>query len=111
MSPATSPICVWNFGRYADETPPPQPSPAAREREFNTPSPAERGRVGEGVPMSDNPFSEPDDSDRTVIRPTPGGRSAAPRQTSAQPAFRHAPPEPIAGDGAENVSFGLNPLI
>ena len=33
--------------------PPPQPSPASREREFGragTPSPAERGRVGEGVP-------------------------------------------------------------
>ncbi len=34
--------------------PPPQPSPAPREREpgaaANTPSPAERGRVGEGVP-------------------------------------------------------------
>ena len=27
--------------------------------------------------MSDNPFSEPDDSDRTVIRPAPGGRRPA----------------------------------
>jgi uncharacterized protein len=34
--------------------PPPQPSPASRERESgaNTPSPAERGRVGEGVHLA-----------------------------------------------------------
>jgi len=24
--------------------------------------------------MSDNPFLEPDDGDRTIIRPVPGGR-------------------------------------
>ena len=44
--------------------------------------------------MSDNPFSEPDDSDRTVIRPVPGGRRAAPPPQSApaQPAFRDTPP-------------------
>src|SRR5437016_2276818 len=29
--------------------PPPQPSPAARETEISAPSPAQRGRVGEGV--------------------------------------------------------------
>src|SRR5205823_7699756 len=29
--------------------PPPQPSPASREREFSAPSLAKRGRVGEGV--------------------------------------------------------------
>ncbi len=28
--------------------------------------------------MSDNPFAEPDDNERTVIRPIPGGRRAAP---------------------------------
>src|SRR6187200_1816494 len=33
-----------------DVAPPPQPSPAARERGRNTPSPAQLGRVGEGVP-------------------------------------------------------------
>ena len=26
--------------------------------------------------MSDNPFSEPGDNDRTVIRPTPGGTAS-----------------------------------
>ena len=29
--------------------PPPQPSPASRERQYRAPSPAKRGRVGEGV--------------------------------------------------------------
>jgi type VI secretion system protein ImpK len=67
--------------------------------------------------VSDNPFSEPDESDRTVIRPAPGGRrSAAP---PAQPAFREpaaAPPAraaaaPIPAEGAERISFGLNPLV
>ena len=70
--------------------------------------------------MSDNPFSEPDDSDRTVIRPVPGGRRAAPPpQATPQPAFRdplspsQPPPQaaPIAGDGGEKISLGLNPLI
>src|SRR6476661_9772527 len=72
--------------------------------------------------MSDNPFSEPDDSDRTVIRPVPGGRRPAPPpQASEQSAFRDAPPPaaaapraqaaPITADGAEKISFGLNPLI
>ncbi|HME20243.1 MAG TPA: type VI secretion system protein TssL, partial [Acetobacteraceae bacterium] len=67
--------------------------------------------------MSDNPFSEPDDSDRTVIRPVPGGRRAAPAQPPApSPEFRDTPPParaaaPISAEGAETISFGLNPLI
>jgi type VI secretion system protein ImpK len=72
--------------------------------------------------MSDNPFSEPEDSDKTVIRPVPGGRrTAPPPQAPAQSAFRDAPPPqpaaqpaqaaPISADGAEKISFGLNPLI
>ena len=70
--------------------------------------------------MSDNPFSEPDDSDRTVIRPVPGGRrTAASPQAPAQSAFQAAPPPlapapqaaaPSAG-GTEKIDFGLNPLI
>jgi type VI secretion system protein ImpK len=72
--------------------------------------------------MSDNPFSEPDDSDRTVIRPIPGGRRPAPPpQAPEQSAFRDAPPAqpaapsrqaaPISADGAEKITFGLSPLI
>ncbi len=85
--------------------------------------------------MSDDPFAEPDDSDRTVIRPAPGGRrapgpAAAPPQGGAQPspfqggqsqsgqsqggqrqsAFENVAPPP-AGAGAETIQFGLNPLI
>jgi type VI secretion system protein ImpK len=104
--------------------------------------------------MSDNPFSEPDDSDRTVIRPAPGGRrpaapAAPPPQAQPSPfgsPFQAPPPQPaapaspfggapaspfggapaapyapapaspfaaapMAADGAETISFGLNPLI
>ena len=80
--------------------------------------------------MSDDPFAEPDDSDRTVIRPAPGGRRAptqpaaappispfqqdAPQQSAARPsAFDNAPmpaAAPVTG-GAEAIQFGLNPLI
>jgi type VI secretion system protein ImpK len=71
--------------------------------------------------MSDNPFSEPDDSDRTVIRPAPGGRRPAappPQQPARQQpsAFQSAPPPlgaaaPMPAEGAERITFGLNPLI
>jgi type VI secretion system protein ImpK len=84
--------------------------------------------------MSDDPFAEPDDSDRTVIRPAPGGRRtppqpAAPAQGApfsqgsfqggpAQPsqagrgsAFENAPMPAASSGGAETIQFGLNPLI
>jgi type VI secretion system protein ImpK len=79
--------------------------------------------------MSDNPFAEPDDSDRTIIRPSPGGRrpaappppqqppqppfGAPPTQPASQPQspFAGAPAAPIPADGAERISFGLNPLV
>ncbi len=76
--------------------------------------------------MSDNPFDE--DSDRTVIRPAPGGRrSAAPSQPAADPFADGAPavpsqtgpargPAPVraqaqtVGD-VEPVILGVNPLV
>lgn len=77
--------------------------------------------------MSDNPFSEPDDSDRTVIRPAPGGKRPAAPAATPQPAVpspfasRPVPPvqpaapiqaaAPLAAEGAETISFGLNPLV
>ncbi len=85
--------------------------------------------------MSDNPFSEPDDSDRTIIRPSPAGRrAAAPAPQTPQsaapspfaspfggsPAPAATPPRspfagpaaaPIPADGAETINFGLNPLV
>jgi type VI secretion system protein ImpK len=62
--------------------------------------------------MSDNPFSEPDDSDRTVIRPAPGGRRPAapppgPATTPAPAPIQTA--APITG-GAERIELGLSPL-
>jgi len=60
--------------------------------------------------MSDNPFSEPDDPDRTIIRPAPGGRRPAPLRPSEAPAARQAD-APAATEGAETIVFGQTPLI
>jgi type VI secretion system protein ImpK len=78
--------------------------------------------------MSDNPFSEPDDSDRTVIRPMPGGkRPAAPapeaspfgapppaaQQPYAADPYAAAPAAPPRGasDAPETIGMGGGPLI
>ncbi|MGD9614995.1 MAG: type IVB secretion system protein IcmH/DotU [Alphaproteobacteria bacterium] len=87
--------------------------------------------------MSDNPFLEPDDTERTIIRPNPGGRRpaaaavqpAAPRPmaptagapTAGAPtagASIAGPPNaapaaapPRIGDGAETVAMAVNPLV
>jgi len=73
--------------------------------------------------MSDDPFSEPDDSERTVIRPVPGGRRAAPPAAPppmapspfatrpTQPAAAPMAAAPMPAEGAETISFGLNPLV
>ncbi len=60
--------------------------------------------------MSKNPFSEPEDADRTILRPVPGGRprtepAAAP---SAPPPERAAPP---LAERVESVAMGGNPLV
>ena len=88
----------------------------AGEGAINAPSPAKRGEgCGTAGTMSDNPFSEPDDSDRTVIRPVPGGRRAAPPPPAPasvpRSAAAHRPPRRSPTEGAETISFGLNPLI
>ena len=62
--------------------------------------------------MSDNPFSEPDDADRTVIRPSPGRRPAAAPPAAAPdepPPPRIAFPAPA--DGVEAVAMAVNPLV
>ncbi len=81
--------------------------------------------------MSDNPFSEPDDSDRTIIRPMPGGKkpaaSAAPpsgaspfdapaaqQPAAQQPAAPQYAPQPApraASDAPESIGMGGSPLI
>jgi type VI secretion system protein ImpK len=62
--------------------------------------------------MSDNPFAEPDDSERTVIRPSPGGRRPEP---AAMPPLPEPAPEPFhpapMAEGAETVAMGVNPLV
>jgi type VI secretion system protein ImpK len=87
--------------------------------------------------VSDNPFAEPDDNDRTVIRPVPGGRRATSPPPAATPAPRAdaaraphtanhgsanygAPFEQVqpasraasnsVAEGAENLAIGDNPL-
>ncbi len=72
--------------------------------------------------MSDNPFAEPEDDNRTVIRPTPGRRRApAPEQppvAQSEPppsqtvASRPAPaPAPVAAaEGTEDISVGADVL-
>jgi type VI secretion system protein ImpK len=63
--------------------------------------------------MSDNPFSEPDDSDRTVIRPAPGGRRPAtpraePFEPTATPVRTAVQP---ADEGVESVAMAMGPLV
>ncbi|MCW8307691.1 type IVB secretion system protein IcmH/DotU [Acidiphilium sp. PA] len=62
--------------------------------------------------MSDNPFSEPDDSDRTIIRPSPGGRRPPPPPPPPPNGGGSEPfAPPPAGDGAETLNFGATPLL
>jgi type VI secretion system protein ImpK len=61
--------------------------------------------------MTGNPFSEPEDGERTLIRPMPGGRRATPsasplRQSEASPAG----PVP-AGEAVDSLAMGVNPLV
>lgn len=67
---------------------------------------------------TDNPFAEPDDSDRTIIRPAPGGRRgpvADPQAVAPSFADRAPPPfvsPPQADEPASRRAFavGLSPL-
>ena len=69
--------------------------------------------------MSDNPFAEPEDDNRTVIRPTPGRRRSQPAQQppAGAPAEPPAPPperpaaRPAAvAEGTEDVAIGPDVL-
>jgi type VI secretion system protein ImpK len=59
--------------------------------------------------VSDNPFEQPDDSDATVFKPTPGGRRPASRP-AAPPIVRTAQPDnlsdPLGGGDTEAVLSG-----
>ena len=58
--------------------------------------------------MSDNPFAEPDDSDRTVIRPASGGRPLA-TPLPAPPAAALPTEPPKEDDGAGPYQAGPHP--
>lgn len=70
--------------------------------------------------MSDNPFAEPEDDNRTVIRPTPGRRRpAAPEQPPVAPseppssqtvASRPAAAPVVAAEGTEDMAVGNDVL-
>ena len=62
--------------------------------------------------MSGNPFSEPEESEATIIRPMPGGRRPAPPPDGSSapergPGSRPATP---AGDAVDSIAIGVNPL-
>ena len=61
----------------------------------------------------DNPFGEPDETEKTVIRPSPGGRRSAPTERTAAPdAGREAAYAPVDPTVAAVLSrSGLNPLV
>jgi type VI secretion system protein ImpK len=62
---------------------------------------------------TDNPFAEPDDSDRTIIRPMPGGRKPALPQEApfaASPARVEAPAL-VGADAPETIAMGGAPLV
>jgi type VI secretion system protein ImpK len=67
--------------------------------------------------MSDNPFAEPEDDNRTVIRPTPGRRRAPPPAPPGSAATQQPPrPDPPAArpaamaEGTENTAIGEDAL-
>jgi type VI secretion system protein ImpK len=58
----------------------------------------------------DNPFAEPNDSDRTVFIPVPGGRRSPVAPPTAAPMVQ--PPAPVAtADGPERIATGSNALL
>jgi type VI secretion system protein ImpK len=61
--------------------------------------------------MTGDPFSEPNDGERTLIRPMPGGRRAAP----SPPPLRQSEAPPVgpapAGEAVDSLAMGVNPLV
>jgi type VI secretion system protein ImpK len=64
----------------------------------------------ESVRMSDNPFSEPGEQDRTVIRPMPGGSRAASRPPAPKPAAPSPAAATAAGPDIDAIPAGDGPL-
>ena len=60
---------------------------------------------------SDDPFAEPSDTERTVIRPNPGGRRPVTPVAAPQSAAAPAAPRPAMADAPVSMATtGLNPL-
>ncbi len=59
--------------------------------------------------MSGNPFSEPEDSERTTLRPIPGGLRPPPAGDRPPPGSPQTLPRP--GESVEDVAMGINPLV
>src|SRR5437763_2105079 len=81
-----SPICRWSFGRSAVNL------------------------WASGGGMSDNPFSEPESTERTVVRPIPGGRRPAGLANEGPAPDSRVPIAP-AVDSIEAMAIGVNPLV
>ncbi|NSX53692.1 type VI secretion system protein TssL, long form [Parasulfitobacter algicola] len=60
----------------------------------------------------DDPFAEPSDTDKTVIRPNPGGRRSVPAATPQQQQISPAPPPAQTGPNVAigTAATGMNPL-
>lgn len=61
--------------------------------------------------MSDNPFDEPSDNERTVIRPTPGGAVRRGDTPTPPPEAAAAPPRTLNRDGPDLPMVGASPLL
>src|SRR5262249_33765736 len=67
--------------------------------------------------MSDNPFAEPEDDNRTVIRPNPGRRRPPSPEPAGKASDEHPPKQDATGkqpailtEGTENISTGSDAL-
>jgi type VI secretion system protein ImpK len=61
---------------------------------------------------SDNPFAEPEDSDKTqIIRPVPGGRPRAASPAAAPPPTQAMPPPAAVAGPNESLRVGNSPLL
>ena len=60
----------------------------------------------------DNPFAEPEDSDKTqIIRPVPGGRPRAASHAAAPPPTQAMPPPAAVAGPNESLRVGNSPLL
>lgn len=63
--------------------------------------------------MNENPFSEPEDSDRTIIRPIPGGKPppGTPPKLAPKPTPVYGTAENTQENGPDLISMGGSPLL